>query len=108
MSSLFWLTDAQMAHLQPFFPQSHGKPRVRGRRLLNGIIFINRNGLQWRDALKEHGPPKTLCNRWKPRTGRFRPVDGTAGVRGGGSEDGDDPLSLIGLQSTAGQRTLPI
>ncbi len=28
MSSLFWLTDAEMARLQPFFPKSHGKPRV--------------------------------------------------------------------------------
>ena len=29
------------------------------------MIFINRNGLRWRDAPKEYGPPKTLCNRWK-------------------------------------------
>ena len=28
MSDLFWLTDAQMARLAPFFPKSHGKPRV--------------------------------------------------------------------------------
>ena len=28
MSDLFWLTDEQMARLQPFFPKSHGKPRV--------------------------------------------------------------------------------
>ncbi|MDP5220547.1 IS5/IS1182 family transposase, partial [Ruegeria sp. 2205SS24-7] len=26
MSSLFWLTDEQMARLQPYFPKSHGKP----------------------------------------------------------------------------------
>ena len=26
MSSLFWLTDEQMARLRPFFPKSHGKP----------------------------------------------------------------------------------
>lgn len=25
MSNLFWLTDAQMERLQPFFPKSHGK-----------------------------------------------------------------------------------
>lgn len=61
----FWLTDAQMARLQPFFPKSHGKPRVDDRRVLSGIIFINRNGLRWRDAPKEYGPPKTLYNRWK-------------------------------------------
>ncbi|MEM1078937.1 MAG: hypothetical protein AAGI09_10455, partial [Pseudomonadota bacterium] len=24
MSDLFWLTDAQMARLEPFFPKSHG------------------------------------------------------------------------------------
>lgn len=33
--------------------------------MLSGIIFINRNGLRWRDAPKEYGPHKTLYNRWK-------------------------------------------
>lgn len=28
MSNLFWLNDAQMARLEPFFPKSHGRPRV--------------------------------------------------------------------------------
>jgi transposase len=65
MSNLFWLTDEQMARLRPFFPKSHGKPRVDDRRVLSGIIFINRNGLRWRDAPKEYGPAKTLYNRWK-------------------------------------------
>ena len=65
MSNLFWLTDVQMARLQPFFPKSHGKPRVDDRRVLSGIIFINRNGLRWCDAPKEYGPAKTLYNRWK-------------------------------------------
>ena len=45
--------------------QKHGKPRVDDRRVLSGIIFINRNGLRWRDAPKEYGPAKTLYNRWK-------------------------------------------
>ena len=65
MSDLFWLTDEQMARLQPFFPRSHGRPRVDDRRVLSGIIFINRNGLRWRDAPREYGPAKTLYNRWK-------------------------------------------
>lgn len=65
MSNLFWLTEAQIARLQPFFPKSHGKPRVDDRRVLSGIIFINRNGLRWCDAPPEYGPPKTLYNRWK-------------------------------------------
>lgn len=65
MSDLFWLSDAQMARLEPSFPMSHGKPRVDDRRVLSGIIFINRNGLRWRDAPKKYGPHKTLHNRWK-------------------------------------------
>jgi transposase len=64
MSDLFWLSDAQMARLERFFPKSHGRPRVDDKRVLSGIIFINRNGLRWRDAPSAYGPPKTLYNRW--------------------------------------------
>lgn len=28
LSDLYWLTDEQMARLEPYFPKSHGKPRV--------------------------------------------------------------------------------
>ena len=65
MSDLYWLSDVQMAKLEPFFPRSHGKPRVDDTRVLSGIMFINRNGLRWRDAPAEYGPHKTLYSRWK-------------------------------------------
>jgi transposase len=65
MSDLYWLSDAQMARLEPFFPKSHGKPRVDDKRVLSGIVFINRNGLRWRDASEAYGPHKTLYSRWK-------------------------------------------
>jgi len=65
MSDLYWLTNAQMARLEPFFPKSHGKPRFDDRRVLSGIIFINCNGLRWLDAPAAYGPHKTLYNRWK-------------------------------------------
>jgi transposase len=68
MSNLFWLTAEQMERLRPFFPRSHGRPRVDDRRVLSGIIFSNRNGLRWCDAPPEYGPPKTLCNRWVRRS----------------------------------------
>ena len=35
MSNHFWLTEAQMAQLRPFFPKSHGKPRVDDRHNLH-------------------------------------------------------------------------
>lgn len=56
MSDLFWLTDEQMGRLRPFFPKSHGKPRVDGRRVLSGIVFVNRNRLCWRDAPSAYAP----------------------------------------------------
>lgn len=69
MSNLYWLTEAQMLRLRPFFPKSRGRPRVDDRRVLSGIIFINRNGLRWCDAPAAYGPPKTLYNRWKRWSG---------------------------------------
>ena len=65
MSKLYWLTEEQMKRLRPYFPRSRGKPRVDDRRILRGIIFINRNGLRWCDAPAAYRPPKTLYNRWK-------------------------------------------
>ncbi len=65
MSDRHWLNDAQMRRLEPCLPKSHGKPHLDDRRILNGIIFVSRNKLRWRDASKEYGPHKTLYNRWK-------------------------------------------
>ena len=69
MSDLFWLSEAQVARLTPFFPKSRGKPRVDDRRVLSGIIYIQRNGLMWKHAPHDYGPPKTLYNRWKRWSG---------------------------------------
>ncbi len=43
MSEPYWLTDEQMARLVPYFPKGHGKPRVDDRRMLSGIVFVDRN-----------------------------------------------------------------
>ena len=40
MSDLYLLTDEQMTRLQPYFPKSHGKPRVDDRRVLSGVVFV--------------------------------------------------------------------
>ncbi|MEZ5754062.1 MAG: transposase [Paracoccaceae bacterium] len=66
MSDLFWLTDAQMLRACSLLSQRRtGSPGVDDRRVLSGIIFINRNGLRWRDAPAAYGPHKTLYSRWK-------------------------------------------
>lgn len=64
MSDLIWLTDAQMRKIEPYFPLSHGIPRVDDRRIISGIIFVIRNGVRWRDAPAAYGPHKTIYNRF--------------------------------------------
>ena len=64
MADVFLLSPAQMKRIKPFFPLSHGIPRVDDRRVASGIVFIIRNGLRWRDAPPASGPHKTLYNRF--------------------------------------------
>ena len=64
MVDLFLLSAAQMRRIEPFFPLSHGVPRVDDRRVISGIIFVIRNGLRWRDAPPGYGPHKTIYNRF--------------------------------------------
>jgi putative transposase len=64
MTDMFLFSDDQMARISPFFPLSHGVPRVDDRRVISGIIFVIRNGLRWRDVPVSYGPHKTIYNRF--------------------------------------------
>ena len=64
MSHLYYLSQAQLDRLKPYFPLPHGVPRVDDRRVVSGIIHVLRNGLRWCDAPSEYGPHKTLYNRF--------------------------------------------
>src|SRR6476660_8976506 len=64
MDDLFLLSEPQMARISPYFPLSHGIPRVDDRRVVSGIVYVIRNGLQWKDAPNGYGPHKTLYNRF--------------------------------------------
>ncbi len=64
MNDLFWLSEPQMRRIAPYFPLSHGVPRVDDRRVISGIVFVIRNGLRWRDAPRDYGPHKTIYNRF--------------------------------------------
>jgi len=84
----FLLTTAQMRRLSPHFPLSHGIARVDDRRVLSGIIYVIRNGLQWRDAPEVYGPHKTLYNRfirWS-RMGVFDRIFAALAAEGGPPE----------------------
>ena len=53
-----------MDAIRPFFPRSRGRPGVDDQRVLSGIIYVLKFGLQWKDDPKEYGPNKTLYNRF--------------------------------------------
>jgi len=71
MSDLYWLIDDQMGRLQPYFPKSHGKPRVDDRRMLSGIVFVNRNALRWCDAPSAYGPHEPVGGDWRHVATRY-------------------------------------
>ena len=88
MSDLILLSPAQMRQIAPYFPLSHGIPRVDDRKIISGIIFVIRNGLRWRDAPLGYGPHKTIYNRfirWS-RLGVFNRIFAALSAKGGKSD----------------------
>src|SRR5690606_31931309 len=64
MSDLFLLSERRMARISTFSPLSPGVPRVDARRVVSGIVYVIKHGLQWKDAPAGYGPHKTLYNRF--------------------------------------------
>ena len=64
MSQLVSLSAEQLERIKPFFPLSHGISRVDDLKVISGIIYVIKHGLQWKDAPREYGPHKTLYNRF--------------------------------------------
>ncbi|WP_089961323.1 transposase [Lentzea xinjiangensis] len=60
------LTDVQWQALQPLLPASgaKGRPRVDGRRVIDGMLFKAKTGVSWRDQPERYGPWKTVGNRF--------------------------------------------
>jgi len=88
MPDLMLLSVAQMSRIEPFFPRSRGLRRVDDRRVVSGIVYVIRHGLQWKDAPAGYGPHKTLYNRfvrWS-RLGVFERIFAGLAAEGGAPE----------------------
>lgn len=66
------LTDAQWALIEPYLPPaksspiSGGRPReVDLRTIVNGILYINRSGCQWRLLPRSFGPWSTVHDYYR-------------------------------------------
>ena len=88
MPKLPMLSEVQMYRLHPLFPVQRGLRRVDDRRVINGIIYVIRYGLRWKDAPAGYGPPTTLYNRhirWS-RLGVFARIFAALAAKGGAPE----------------------
>ena len=64
-ASLFWLTDAQWAKIEPRLPTDvRGIERVDDRRVISGILHVLKSGCRWCDCPPEYGPHTTIYNRF--------------------------------------------
>jgi hypothetical protein len=55
MSDSVMLSKRQFNRIKPYFPLSHGVSRVDDLRVISGIIYVIKNGLQCRDAPRGYG-----------------------------------------------------
>jgi len=63
--SLFWLSDAAWAAIEPHLPRNQpGARRVDDRRVISGIVHMLKCGGRWQDCPSAYGPATTIYNRW--------------------------------------------
>jgi transposase len=63
--NLFWFSDEQWSKIAPHLPTNQpGPERKNDRRILSGIMHVQRVGCRWRDCPGEYGPHKTIYNRF--------------------------------------------
>lgn len=60
----FDLSDEEWALLEPLMPLSRKSAREDDRRVMNGIFYVLRTGMPWRDLPERYGPYTTIYNRF--------------------------------------------
>ena len=60
----FDLSDEEWAVLEPLMPALRKKAREDDRRIMNGIFYVLRTGMPWRDLPERYGPCTTVYNRF--------------------------------------------
>jgi transposase len=64
-ADLFWFDDEQWSKVQPHLPTNQrGPERHDDRRILSGIMHVQKVGCRWKDCPSEYGPHKTIYNRF--------------------------------------------
>ena len=64
-ADLFWFNDEQWSKIEPQLPTNQrGAERKDDRRILSGIMHVQKVGCRWKDCPAEYGPHKTIYNRF--------------------------------------------
>ena len=64
-ANLFWFDDEQWSKVMPHLPTNQqGPERHDDRRILSGIMHVQKVGCRWKDCPSEYGPHKTIYNRF--------------------------------------------
>ena len=62
------ITDEQWKKIEPLMPPEYtgkkGRPRKDNRTMVNGILWINHSGAQWRQLPKKYGPWQSVYSRF--------------------------------------------
>ena len=62
------LTDEQWERIGPLLPPEKtgkkGRPRKDNRKMLNGMLWINHSGAQWRQMPERYGPWQSVYTRF--------------------------------------------
>ena len=62
------LTDEQWRRIQPMLPPEYtgkkGRPKKDNRMMVNGMLWMNRSGAQWRQLPKRYGPWQSVYARF--------------------------------------------
>jgi|SRR5450759_5025425 putative transposase len=103
------LKDTQWATLQPLLPvtKTRGRPReVDLREIINGILYLNRTGCQWR-ALPHDLPPWPTVHDYYRRYRRSGvwPVINDALVTQVRTQAGADPEPSVGIIDSQSVKT---
>ena len=104
----FDLTDEEWAIVTPLLPGAEGKkngrPRLDDRKVLNGIFFVLRTGVPWRDLPERYGPCTTVYNRFNrwAKAGIWIGVFEALAARSSGSLEFVDSSIIRAHQHAAG------
>lgn len=58
IGDLSLLNERQAARIEPHLPQAHGVPPADDRRVIIGIVYVIKHGLQWKTHQKLTAPTK--------------------------------------------------